>query len=154
MGVLSKCVFSLNGMMTLLTDPDYWACIGVKDRAITGRSATDCCLSWSAGQVGSGTQVWNQQIHTVTRYTNHLLPIMYTTYVVLTTNIYLFKQVEQWKTINPDCGQDYFMVFAIKMEYFIYYTIHSTHVWLISYYDNYFHKYSIKHQVTWIVYFQ
>lgn len=154
MGVLSKCVFSLNGMMTLLTDPDYWACIGVKDRAITGRSATDCCLSWPRVK-------WAVVLRCeINRYTLLLdTPITYCQscilpMCVLTTNIYLFKQVEQWKTINPDCGQDYLMVFAIKMETFIYYTIHSTYVWLISYYHNSFHKYSIKHQVTWIVYFQ
>lgn len=42
MGVFLKCVFSLNGMMILLIDLDYWVCIGVKDRVIIGRLVIDC----------------------------------------------------------------------------------------------------------------
>lgn len=44
MGVFLKCVFSLNGMMILLIDLDYWVCIGVKDRVIIGWLVIDCCL--------------------------------------------------------------------------------------------------------------
>lgn len=89
-------MFSLNGMMTLLTDPDYWACIGVKDTGLSlgGQPQIvvypDQRVKWAVVlrcEINRYTLLLDTPI---TYCQSCILPMC-----VLTTNIYLFKQVEQ-----------------------------------------------------------